>query len=264
MRFMGKITLISALGILMVSISFNVAPAQQHNFHAIVEQNGTVVLCLSRGDLLFSDRCAVTGRLMIVQPVREGTVVWRSVIGTVVMENEAPQNPDCALGRAKWDSKTERATSSGKRIRKVEPAEVLARLDKTLPERASLAESDITAFALDLDNDGIDEIVFRASNLQRVIDLHEKTREPYPYVVTGGILVSKSSFPATFFFENGTYSGGTDTIGQVQFKGVVPIAPGTGEIALLIKAGDGLASSQDLIRFRGSVQRIETIEFRCH
>jgi hypothetical protein len=264
MRFMGKVTLVSTVGILIGSISFNVTTAQQHDLHAIVEQNGTVVLCLSRVDLLFSDQCAGAGRLMIVQPVREGAVVWRSAIGTVVMENAAPQNPDCVLSRAKWDSKAERAISSGKRIRKIEAAEVLARLDKTFPKRASLTESDITAFALDLDNDGIDEIVFSASNVQRVVDLHEKTREPYPYVVTGGILVSKSSFPATFFFENGTYSGGTDTIGRVEFKGVVPIAPGTGEIALLVKAGDGLASSQDLIRFRGSVQRIETIEFRCH
>jgi hypothetical protein len=44
----------------------------------------------------------------------------------------------------------------------------------------------------------------------------------------------------------------------------VPIAPETGEIALLVLNGNGSDGMQDLIRFRGGlVQRIQTIQRRC-
>jgi hypothetical protein len=70
--------------------------------------------------------------------------------------------------------------------------------------------------------------------------------------------------PSTFYFEQGEYTGGTDAIGQVMLKGVVPIALETGEIALLVLNGNGSDGMQDLIRFRGGiVQRIQTIQRRC-
>jgi hypothetical protein len=116
---------------------------------------------------------------------------------------------------------------------------------------------------LDLDNDGQDEIVFRASNVERVAKVNEKTGAESPYVVIGGILPKSSHHPRFFYFEQGTYSGGTDTIGDVVFKGVVPIAVQTGEIALLVVNGTGFNVLQDLIRYRGVVQRIETIQRRC-
>jgi hypothetical protein len=241
--------------------------AQETDLHAIVERDGTVVLCLARAQLLFADRCAGNGQLTIVQPIQEGEVVWRVVTGTIAIENESPQNPDCALSRAKWNPKDERATSSGKQIRKVDPSWILAALSKQNFIKGEVTENDIDAFALDLDNDGNDEIVVSASNLERVARLNEKTGETYPYFVVGGIMRQDSrlhdAFPTPFYFDQGEYAGATDAIGLVVLKGVVPIAAETGEIALLVSHNNGFAGTQDLIRFRGVVQRIETIERRC-
>jgi hypothetical protein len=64
--------------------------ANAAEFYSVVERDGTVALCLSKGSILFSDRCAGDGRLTIVEPIREGAVVWRSVAGTVSLENETP------------------------------------------------------------------------------------------------------------------------------------------------------------------------------
>ena len=243
---------------------------QESDLYAIVERNGTVVLCLSKAQILFADRCAGTGQLMIVQPVQEGEVVWRTVTGTIVIENESPQNPDCALSRAKWDPNNERAISSGKRIRKVDPEGILTPLKRERFIKAELIEGDINAFAVDLDNDGKDEIIFSASNLERIARLNEKTGETYPYVVMGGIARptprlpnSFNGFPSTFHFDQGEYDGGTDAIGLLVIKGVVPIAAESGDIALLVTSGNGFSGTQDLIRYRGVVQRIETIERRC-
>jgi hypothetical protein len=262
----GTISLLAA-SILGATTSLRPA-AQEPDLHAIVERDGTVVLCISRDQILFADRCAGTGRLMIVQPIQEGMVTWRTAIGTIVIANDSPQNPDCALSRARWDPKDERGVSSAKRIRKVDPSTVLAQLNKKFYGIEHLIESDFTAFALDLDNDGKDEIIFSASNVRRVGELNDKTGQAYPYAVIGGILSSRPSaypvFPATFFWDQGTYIGGTDAIGDVVFKGVVPIAIETGDIALLVVNGPGSDGLQDLIRYRaGVVQRIQTIQRRC-
>ena len=77
-------------------------------------------------------------------------------------------------------------------------------------------------------------------------------------------VLHENSLASTFFGGTGDYGGGTDAIGDVTIKGVVPIAPGTGELGLLIKAAS-LDGTQTLIRYRsGLVQRIETIEFNCN
>jgi hypothetical protein len=127
---------------------------------------------------------------------------------------------------------------------------------------ADLTASDFAAFALDLDSDGLDEIVFVASSVERVSEEYEKAGGAHPYSVRAGILANDSAFPTIFFGEQGEYSGGTDAIGHA---GIVPIAPKTGEIALLVRSGEALSPSQQLVRYRkGRMQRIETIEFRCH
>jgi hypothetical protein len=241
---------------------------QEPNLYAIAERDGSVVLCLSKAQILFADRCAGTGRLMIVQPVQEGEIVWRTAVGTIAIESEPNQNPDCGVSRAKWSPRDERAVPSGKRIRKVDPSSLLTPLNKQRVIKAPLLADDISAYSLDLDNDGKDEIIFTASNLDRVSRLNEKTGEESPYVVMGGItkaaFLAFGGFPSTFYFEQGEYTGGTDAIGQVMLKGVVPIAPETGEIALLVLNGNGSDGMQDLIRFRGGlVQRIQTIQRRC-
>jgi hypothetical protein len=122
---------------LVISIclnSFLLRPsnAQQVELHAIVQPSGAVVLCILRGEILFADRCEGTGRLTIVQPAEEGPVVWRVATGTVTMENDAPQNPDCAVSRAKWDPKSEQTVPAGKRIRKVEPVAVWAQINESV------------------------------------------------------------------------------------------------------------------------------------
>ncbi len=177
------------------------------------------------------------------------------------MQNESPQNPGCALGRAKWDPRSERSIASGKRISRVDPAWVVAPL-----KDPNVTEADVTAFALDLDNDGQDEIVFGVDTVPRIAGLNEKTKETYPYLVMGGVLTRGSQVPHRFSFESGEYSGGTDAIGQISFKGIVPITTSTGEmIALLVKVTSGLDGKQALIRFRqGTIQRTDTIEFVCN
>jgi hypothetical protein len=243
-------------------------PASAAEFYAVVERNGTVALCLSNGSILFSDRCAGKGRLTIVEPLKEGAVVWRSAMGTVSLENETP-NTQCALSRAKWDPKAEQVISTGRKITRIDRAALLKRLN--LPDGPELIEDDVTAFALDLDNDGKEEIVFVASNLARVADhwdradhdgRHEKT---LPYVTWAGILEKGAGIPTLFYTDSGDYAGGTDAIGSVTLKGVVSISPGTGEMALLIKAGSALDGKQTLIRYRnGLVQMIDTIAFTCN
>src|SRR5215468_1341438 len=94
-------------------------PANAAEFYSVVERNAIVVLCLSKGSILFSDRCAGDGRLTIVEPIKEGAVVWRSATGTVSLENETP-NPQCALSHAKWDPKTEKVISTGRKITKAD------------------------------------------------------------------------------------------------------------------------------------------------
>jgi len=138
-------------------------------FYAVVERNGTVALCLSKGTLLFADRCEGNGRLSVVQPIKEGAVVWRSAMATVSFENSA-SNTQCALSHAKCDPKSEEVISTGRKIGKVDRADLLKRLKQNLLKQAEVIEDDITAFALDLDGDGKDEIVFVASDLKRVAD----------------------------------------------------------------------------------------------
>jgi hypothetical protein len=257
-----------ALGICAVSAgmpSHHSALAQHADFHSIVEPNGSVVLCVVGGELLFADRCGGTGRLTIVQPIKEGPVTWRFATGTVALENES-QNPDCALSKAKWESRTERQVSSEKRIRLVDPAAVLAQIGTRRSDQVEMkmTETDVTAFALDLDNDGKDEIIYVADNVPRISKLNERTRETYPYAISAGILMEGSPYPATFYSESGEYAGGTDAIGHVVLKGIVPIAAGTREIALLFTS-HGMSGDQTLIRYRqGRVQLIQAIEFTCN
>jgi len=243
-------------------------PANAAEFYSVVERNGTVVLCLSNGSILFSDRCAGDGRLTIVEPAKEGRVVWRSATGTVSLENETP-NTQCALSRAKWDPKTEKAISTGRQITKTDRAALLQRLRSKLPGAAEFIEDDITAFALDLDNDGKQEIVFVASNLTRVAKLWDQAPDSDittpAYATYAGVLSGWGGVPALFYSDHGDYRGGTDAIGSVTIKGVVSLSPGTGEIALLIAAGSGLDGKQTLVRYRnGIVQKIETIQFICN
>jgi hypothetical protein len=235
-------------------------------FYAVVEQDGTVVLCLSKGALLFADRCEGSGRLSIVQPIKEGAVVWRTATGTVTLENDSP-NPECALGRAKWDRKSEEVISTGRKITKADRSDLLKRLKILLLKDADVVEEDITAFAVDLDNDGNQEIVFVASNLQRVADHYSddsKSSKSIPYFVYGGILANDTQVPQLFYNGGGNYVGATDNFGDVTIKGVVPIAPGAGEIALLVNPGKS-EGTQMLVRYRrGLAQQIDTIGFVCN
>jgi hypothetical protein len=116
---------------LAVASSAHDTAAQESDFHAIVEPDGKVVLCVTKGEILFADRCAGKGRLTIVQPMKEGQVVWRLATGTVTLNGI--QDSGRTWSQAKWDSRTERNASSGKRIELVDPAVVLAQLDSRRP-----------------------------------------------------------------------------------------------------------------------------------
>jgi hypothetical protein len=233
-------------------------------FTAIVEQDGTVAHCLSNGSLLFADRCEGNGRLSIVQPIKEGEVVLRFATGTIALANDS-KNEECALSHAKWDSKVEEAISTEKKVTKVDRAGLLKRLKTFLLKDVDATESDVSAFGLDLDGDGKEEIVFVISNLDRLAD-HDPNSKPVPYFVFAGVQKGDSAHPpALFHSEQGEYYGGTDAIGDVTIKGIVPIAPETGEIALLVKTSPALIGSQMLVRYRSFfVQRIDTIQFICN
>ena len=113
---------------------------------------------------------------------------------------EPADSPDCALSKAKWDTEKERTARSGKQIRKVSGAAVLARIDKDYPDIKEFKPEDITAFSLDLDNDGKDEIIFHADNGERLSMLHEKAQTKFKYVSMGGILSgdTRSKHPKHF------------------------------------------------------------------
>src|SRR5262249_2602418 len=224
--------------------------ANAADFYSIVESDGSLVLCLSNGSILFSDRCTGDGRLTIVEPIKEGTVVWRSATGTVSLENQTP-DPECALSHAKWDQEAEQIISTGKNITKADRTVLLNQL-KPFLGGAELIENDITAFALDLDNDGKQETVFEASNLTRVA---QKNR---PWVTLVGILSDRAP-PTLLYSDRGDYVDDPNGVefGSATAIGVVPISPETGEIALLISTRSE-NPQHTLIRYRyGNVQRIE-------
>lgn len=242
------------------------ALAEAPGFHAIVEPSGAVVLCVSNGEILLPDRCTGTGQLLIVQPIREGEVVWVSATGVISMENKSPQNPDCALSRAKWDASTERSTPTGRKLRKIPPEAVVQQLRRIYAGDADLMPVDVTVFGLDLDNDGREDIVYAADNVPRISKLNEQTEKPYKYFVQGGIFNGRlPEYPSTFLHETGEYVGGTDAILQVALKGLVPIAASAGVLAVLAKTGTGLDGDQSLAWLSGGrLQRMASFEFRCN
>ena len=243
-----------------------VEQAQPSSIHAIVEPNGTVVLCLVNGEILLPDRCAGTGSLAIVQPIKEGEVVWVSATGVVAKESQSPENPDCAVSRATWDSTSERTTSTGRKLRKIPSEAVAQQLGKIQPGNAELMPEDISAFGLDLDGDGREDIVYAADNVSRIDKLNEKTGKPHPYFVQGGIFNGHAPiYPSTFLHDIGEYLGGTDAVSQVVLKGIVPIAPDSDNLAVLAKTGTGLGGDQSLVWFdEKRLQKIGSFEFRCN
>ena len=242
------------------------ALVQASGFHAIVEPNGAVVLCVSNGEILLPDRCTGTGRLLIVQPIREGEVVWVSATGAIAMENVSPQNPDCALSRAKWDASSERTTPTGRKLRKIPPEAVVQQLRRIYADDADLMPMDVAVFGLDLDNDGREDIIYAADNVPRISKLNEQTEKPYRYFVQGGIFNGRlPEYPSTFLHETGEYLGGTDAILQVALKGIVPIAASSDVLAVLARTGTGLDGDQSLAWLGGGrLQRMASFEFRCN
>jgi hypothetical protein len=237
-------------------------PVRAVEFYAVVERNGAVAFCLSKGSILFADRCEGTGRLTIVEPIKEGPVVWRSATGTVSLEN-ITSSPQCALSRAKWDPKAEQVISTGRKISKADRTDLLKRLSHYYLKAADFVESDLTAFMLNLDNNSKEEIVFVASDLPRLAEQWERDKTTRPYEIAAGVLPNGTDIPTLFHSGHGDYTGGTDAIGTVNIKGIAPISPGTGEIALL--ANGWQDGGQSLIRYRsGTVQRIDTIEYTCN
>jgi hypothetical protein len=219
-----------------------------------VGADGSVVLCVTKGQIVFADRCAGSGRLSIVQPIKEGPVAWRTAVGKV-----EPPKDRCSLSRATWEKAGERAVASEKRVRLVPATELSG---EKFPVSADLKRGEFTGFALDLDNDGEEDFVFAFDNTQLVAAEHEKTGKPAPYLVAGGFASATSTlYPSFFQFESGTYQGGTDTIGHVRLIGIVQIDAGSREIAVLVQAGTDY--KLDLIRFRSDVQRIQTIARLC-
>lgn len=242
------------------------AAEKPDSFHAIVDRDGAVVLCVSNGETLLPDRCTGAGSLLIVQPIEEGEVVLVSATGVVSMESKSPQNPDCALSRAQWDLKTERTTSTGRKLRKIPPELVAQQLNRIYEGKANLLAEDISAFGFDLNDDGHEDIFYVANNVARIAKLHDKTGNAYPYFVQGGIFNGQApEHPSILFHDMDEYRGGTDAIGQILFKGIVPIAADQSELAVLAKTGGGLSGDQSLVRLgEDRLQRIESFEFRCN
>jgi hypothetical protein len=237
------------------------------DFHAVVEQDGTVAYCVSNGSILFGDTCEGRGRLSIVQPVTEGPVVLKSAVGTVKLENGSPQNSECAQSKAHWSIAKENSVQTKAHVKGADRADLLRRLKTFLLKDLDALESDITtAFEVDLDGDGNNEIIFISSNLDRVADKHEPNSKAVPYFVFAGVQDSTSIYPPQLFYsDRGEYAGGTDTIADVKVKGLVSIAPDTKEIALLVKTSPALIGSQMIVRLkRHTLQKLDTIEFLCN
>lgn len=84
---------------------------------------------------------------------------------------------------------------------------MLARIQGQLPSLKNVEPAEVLAFALDLDSDGKDEIVFSVSNLERLSQPNEKTGRAHQYSVLGGILAGAHDALQTFFAESGEYVG---------------------------------------------------------
>jgi microcompartment protein CcmK/EutM len=169
------------------------------------------------------------------------------------------------LSKARWDAAGEQSVQTKTQIVAVDRADLLRRLKPVLLKGVDALESDLTAFAVDLDGDGTNEIVFVASNLDRLAD-HDPTSKPVPYFVFAGVQSSTSNVPPELFYsDQGEYSGGTDALGDVEVKGLVSIAPETHEIALLVKTSPALVGSQMIVRYtQGRMQKLDTISFICN
>jgi hypothetical protein len=182
-------------------------------------------------------------------------------MGAVSLENSTP-NAECALSRAKWDPKKEETVSTGRKIVRTDPAELKKRLSQYLLKDTDVVDNDISAFELDLDNDGRDRSVFVVSSLKRVAENYSGHGKPVPYFIYAGVLEQRAPLPALFYSERGDYTGATDAIADAAITGVVPLAPGTGEIALLTKTS---AETRMIVRYRhGLAQRIDTTVSTCY
>ena len=242
------------------------APAQAPGFHAIVEPSGAVVLCVSNGEILLPDRCTGTGRLLIVQPIREGEVVWASATGVISMENASPQNPDCALSRAKWDASTERITPTGRKLRKIPPEAVVQQLRRIYAGDADLMPVDVSVFGLDLDNDGREDIIYAADNVPRISKLNEQTEKPYRYFAQGGIFNGRlPEYPSTFMHETGEYLAGPTRSCRSRSKASCRLRQARVCSRCLARTGTGLDGDQSLAWLGGGrLQRMASFEFRCN
>ncbi|MEJ0076405.1 MAG: hypothetical protein WDO17_13315 [Alphaproteobacteria bacterium] len=140
------------------------------------------------------------------------------------MENESPQNPACALARAKWDHKAETVKSSGKRIVELDRASIPI---SNLPLSSDFKREDFKGFSLDLDNDGENELIFTYDNFKQANAEVEKTGKATRYVVAGGVIRGglKGQHPDFFHFDHGQYEGGTDAIHDARLVGVVADSP---------------------------------------
>ena len=146
-------------------------------------------------------------------------------------------------------------------------AAVAQQLNKVYPGEANLLPEDISAaFALDLDNDGKEEIIYIADSTPRLAKLHEQTKQPYRSFVQSGIFRGRApDQPSTLVHKVDEYRGATDATLHVAFKGIVPVAAASGEFAVLVKTGSGLEGDQSLVWLSGErVERIESFEFRCY
>src|SRR5262249_48169183 len=149
----------------------------------------------------------------------------------------------------KWDQKIERTTFTGRKIRTIPPEAVARQLKKIHSGKAvDVMPDDVSAFGLDLDNDGREDIVYAVDNVPRVAKLHENTGQAYAYFVEGGVFNGRSpAHPSIFLHDSGEYQGGTDAIAQIVLKGIVLPAAGSDRFAVLAKTGIGIDGNQTLV-----------------
>lgn len=158
--------------------------------------------------------------------------------------------------------KSEQVLSTGRKITDADRGELLRRLKILLLKDADVVEKDINAFAVDLDNDGKQEIVFVASNLERIADHYPddiKASKPVPYFVYGGILASDTQVPKSFTMEEVTILDLPTIVVMSRSRALSQFHPEPASLHY-----SSMAMGKEEAKWRGLLQKIDTIEFVCN
>jgi hypothetical protein len=217
------------------------ARTAESHLRALVAPDGELLACIGQGAFVFADNCRGPVDFEFIHPFQAGSIVWRMGKGEAVSDPNPPDPPgDCPQARLKWNKRAETPQKSDV---------VVTRLDHTAPElrkRIQLGafgqlrgEAQVTeAYSVDLDGNGVEDIVFLVNDLPAAVAAIEKAGKETTFTIAGGVLKNGQGSAQFFYHEQDTYRGGTDAIGSVELVGLVRLDPGSHELSVVADVGN--------------------------